>query len=189
MTAAAHQGTAVPGSPGSRPHLPQLGHSSPSTAPQTRVFAPKSCEPQAFPSVYPCGNAGISMPRETRLAIPPALYFSGFSCYTLWSRKTLPRGVIGSTTGSGSVSWGSSPYGVIFRFRIADFRRGDRAAECAGLENRCTGNGTEGSNPSLSAPKTLVFPRFFAFLATCFGFPARPCLHMLRRLVRCLDTW
>ena len=93
------------------------------------------------------------MPRETRLAIPPALYFSGFSCYNLWSRKTLPRGVIGSTTGSGSVSWGSSPYGVIFRFRIADFRRGDRAAECAGLENRCTGNGTEGSNPSLSATK------------------------------------
>ena len=30
-------------------------------------------------------------------------------------------------------------------------RRGDRVAECAGLENRCTFTGTEGSNPSLSA--------------------------------------
>ncbi len=30
-------------------------------------------------------------------------------------------------------------------------RRGDRVAECAGLENRCTFAGTEGSNPSLSA--------------------------------------
>ena len=29
--------------------------------------------------------------------------------------------------------------------------RGDRVAECAGLENRCTFTGTEGSNPSLSA--------------------------------------
>ena len=27
--------------------------------------------------------------------------------------------------------------------------------------------------------KTLVFPRFFAFLANCFGFPARPCTCML----------
>ncbi len=30
-------------------------------------------------------------------------------------------------------------------------RRGDRAADCAGLENQCGGNLTEGSNPSLSA--------------------------------------
>ena len=27
--------------------------------------------------------------------------------------------------------------------------------------------------------KTLVFPGFFAFLANCFGFPARPCTCML----------
>jgi hypothetical protein len=31
------------------------------------------------------------------------------------------------------------------------YRRGDRVAECAALEMLCTGNGTEGSNPSLSA--------------------------------------
>lgn len=30
-------------------------------------------------------------------------------------RDSLLRGVIGSTTVSGTVSWGSSPYGVIFR--------------------------------------------------------------------------
>ncbi len=29
--------------------------------------------------------------------------------------------------------------------------RGGRVVECGGLENRCTGNCTEGSNPSLSA--------------------------------------
>ena len=27
--------------------------------------------------------------------------------------------------------------------------------------------------------KTLVFPAFFAYLANCFGFPARPCTGML----------
>jgi hypothetical protein len=37
--------------------------------------------------------------------------------------------------------------------------------------------------------KTLVSPGFFAFLANCFGFPARPCLQVLRRLVRCLAPW
>ena len=31
------------------------------------------------------------------------------------------------------------------------FWRGDRVADRDGLENRCTSNGTEGSNPSLSA--------------------------------------
>src|SRR5262249_9443490 len=36
-----------------------------------------------------------------------------------------------------------------------DFRRGARAADWAGLENRCAGNRTEGSNPSPSAWKTL----------------------------------
>ncbi len=29
--------------------------------------------------------------------------------------------------------------------------RDDRVADCATLERSCTGNGTEGSNPSLSA--------------------------------------
>jgi hypothetical protein len=37
------------------------------------------------------------------------------------------------------------------------------------------------SVPVLSAVKPKVFPGFFAFLANCFGFPARPCLHMLRQ--------
>ena len=32
-------------------------------------------------------------------------------------------------------------------------RRDARAVERGGLENRCTGNGTEGSNPSLSAKR------------------------------------
>src|SRR5436309_9479024 len=35
-------------------------------------------------------------------------------------------------------------------------RRGARAADWAGLENRCTGNCTEGSNPSLSAFQFLA---------------------------------
>ena len=33
----------------------------------------------------------------------------------------------------------------------AFLRRGDRVADRASLERMCTGNGTEGSNPSLSA--------------------------------------
>lgn len=35
-----------------------------------------------------------------------------------------------------------------------DTRRGDRVADCAGLENRCGRKSTEGSNPSLSAVTT-----------------------------------
>ena len=35
------------------------------------------------------------------------------------------------------------------------------------------------SVPVLSAAKPKVFPGFFAFLANCFGFPARPCTCML----------
>src|SRR5215510_278685 len=35
-------------------------------------------------------------------------------------------------------------------------RRGARAADRAGLENRCLGNQTEGSNPSLSASRMTV---------------------------------
>ncbi len=38
-------------------------------------------------------------------------------------------------------------------------RRGDRVADCASLERMCAGNGTEGSNPSLSArlrPKLVL---------------------------------
>src|SRR5579859_8248304 len=34
-------------------------------------------------------------------------------------------------------------------------RRGGRAVDCGGLENRCAGNRTEGSNPSLSANDVL----------------------------------
>jgi hypothetical protein len=50
-------------------------------------------------------------------------------------------------------------------------RRGARVVEWDGLENRCTGNRTVGSNPTLSA-KTLLFfnrlmePCSFAFLST-----------------------
>ena len=35
-------------------------------------------------------------------------------------------------------------------------RRGGRAAECVGLENRNTGNGIKGSNPFLSAFQQFV---------------------------------
>ena len=56
-----------------------------------------------------------------------------------------------------------------------DYWRGARAVEWAGLENRCTGNRTEGSNPSLSAvqigatwreavQETPFSTGFFAFL-------------------------
>gem|GEM_PF-1992543 len=37
-------------------------------------------------------------------------------------------------------------------------RRGGRAVDCGGLENRCAGNRTEGSNPSLSAVSFSNFP-------------------------------
>jgi hypothetical protein len=33
----------------------------------------------------------------------------------------------------------------------AAIRRGDRVADCAGLENQCARKGTQGSNPCLSA--------------------------------------
>ena len=35
--------------------------------------------------------------------------------------------------------------------KVLVFRRGDRAAECTGLENRRVFTGTVGSNPTLSA--------------------------------------
>jgi hypothetical protein len=37
--------------------------------------------------------------------------------------------------------------------------------------------------------KTLGLAGFFAFQASFFGFPAHPCLQVLRRLVRCRGTW
>ena len=42
-----------------------------------------------------------------------------------------------------------------------------------------TGKTLNCSVPVLSAAKPKVFPGFFAFLANCFGFPARPCTCML----------
>jgi hypothetical protein len=39
-------------------------------------------------------------------------------------------------------------------------RRGGRVVECGSLENCCSGNATEGSNPSFSA---LKFPELFSF--------------------------
>ena len=50
-------------------------------------------------------------------------------------------------------------------------RRDDRVADCATLERSCAGNGTEGSNPSLSA---MIFSAshseaFFGFLAISSG--------------------
>jgi hypothetical protein len=39
--------------------------------------------------------------------------------------------------------------------RLDSLRKGARAVERDGLENRCTGNCTEGSNPSLSANKHI----------------------------------
>ncbi len=41
------------------------------------------------------------------------------------------------------------------------------------------GKTSKSSVPVLSAAKPKVFPGFFAFLANCFGFPARPCTCML----------
>ncbi len=49
--------------------------------------------------------------------------------------------------------------GRVSRKTIADFslRRGAGVVERDGLENRCTGNRTVGSNPTLSANKSVVF--------------------------------
>ena len=44
--------------------------------------------------------------------------------------------------------------------RVQDLRRDDRVAEGARLESVCTGNRTEGSNPSLSAKPQAVGVQF-----------------------------
>jgi hypothetical protein len=51
--------------------------------------------------------SGVPAPEK-----PRALHCLSFLLDSL-ALKSLPRGVIGSTTDSGSVSWGSNPYGVI----------------------------------------------------------------------------
>lgn len=43
---------------------------------------------------------------------------------------------------------------------MKNLRRGARAVEWDGLENRCGGNSTEGSNPSPSAIFTVNYPAF-----------------------------
>jgi hypothetical protein len=56
--------------------------------------------------------------------------------------------------------------------RYTLWRRGGRAVECGGLENRYVGNpGVEGSNPSLSAVRCAVGspPASFTFLAVRFA--------------------
>ena len=48
------------------------------------------------------------------------------------------------------------PYSDCLGFMRRTSRRGGRAVECGGLENRCWGySSTEGSNPSLSAISPL----------------------------------
>jgi hypothetical protein len=37
--------------------------------------------------------------------------------------------------------------------------------------------------------KTMVFPGFFAYLANCFGFPARPCTCMLAHAAPRVLEW
>src|SRR4051794_33345593 len=54
--------------------------------------------------------------------------------------------------------------------------RGGRVVECVGLENRCTSNGTEGSNPSLSAVFRYQLQGFL-------GFRLSPPLHPTRRRI------
>jgi hypothetical protein len=45
---------------------------------------------------------------------------------------------------------------------LIDMRRGARVVESGGLENRCSRKGTVGSNPTLSATKTVVGSSQFA---------------------------
>gem|GEM_PF-3593038 len=55
------------------------------------------------------------------------------------------------------------------KFYLCGPRRDARVAEWGGLENRCAGNRTEGSNPSLSA-NTLFLNHFPQFLYLSFQF-------------------
>ena len=69
-------------------------------------------------------------------------------------------------------------------------RRGDRAAECAGLENRCARKGTEGSNPSLSAAKPWFFPGFsrvFRISGPLLWLSVAPMQLGASRLRRCIS--
>ena len=51
---------------------------------------------------------------------------------------------------------------------LGDFsRRGARVAEWDGLENRCTGNCTEGSNPSLSAAVNVNLAKSIRSVTRC----------------------
>jgi hypothetical protein len=68
--------------------------------------------------------------------------FSAFFLYFIAERCTISIDLFGGANLFNAFPW-----------------RGDRVADCASLERMCTGNGTEGSNPSLSAiwakPNTL----------------------------------
>ena len=46
-------------------------------------------------------------------------------------------------------------YNFVFHLQQDEIRRDARVVEWDGLENRCTGNGTVGSNPTLSAIKII----------------------------------
>ena len=62
------------------------------------------------------------------------------------------------------------------QFTGETFRMGGRAVDCDGLENRCGGNSTGGSNPSPSARNMMhpvVIPRDVLFCPVSGGFIAR----------------
>ena len=67
------------------------------------------------------------------------------------------------------------------QFAGETFRMGGRAVDCDGLENRCGGNSTGGSNPSPSATKIrhpVVIPRDVLFCPVPGGFWQRYYQHI-----------
>ena|GEM_PF-6485532 len=56
---------------------------------------------------------------------------------------------------------------LVINFTKLFFRRDARVVEWDGLENRCAGNCTEGSNPSLSASSVfrekILNPKFYSY--------------------------
>ena len=131
--------------------------------------------------------SGVPAPEE-----PRALHCLSFLLDSL-ALKSLPRGVIGSTTDSGSVSWGSNPYGV-----ISKRSRCDISGEVTERPNvPVSKTGVPATVPRVRIPPSPLVKRWFSQVSRILGqllwlsvpIHACPCLQVLRRLVRRLGPW